>query len=345
MSFLKSLINVNTIFNNLNRETIRAGFDCLKSGNYQGFKDGLSLLLRSSGSLEPFRLENVPFAVAQIPSLDAYQQHVESQRDAHASIASYERSLLPPNSMDFNIGGHCYICRSKVDFLATFQNGFVINGVAVPNWRETLLCPRCRLNNRMRATIHIFDTLCQPRSNASIYITEQMTPLYEVLAKRHPHLVGSEFLGAAIPHGQRDRNGIRNEDLTRLSFGDGTFDFILSFDVLEHIPDYRKALSECCRSLKPGGAFLFSVPFITPYQHNTVRASLLENGEVQHLLPPEYHGDPISAGGCLCFYHFGWDLLAELKTAGFADAQALLYWSKEFGYLGGEQIMFMARKG
>jgi hypothetical protein len=65
---------------------------------------------------------------------------------------------------------------------------------------------------------------------------------------------------------------------------------------------------------------------------------------VKHLLPPEYHGDPLSSNGCLCFYHFGWEILDELNTIGFKDANALLYWSQDYGYLGEEQIIFTATK-
>jgi hypothetical protein len=36
--------------------------------------------------------------------------------------------------------------------------------------------------------------------------------------------------------------------------------------------------------------------------------------------------------------------LDELRDAGFVEANALLYWSRELGYLGGEQILFKARK-
>ena len=51
-------------------------------------------------------------------------------------------------------------------------------------------------------------------------------------------------------------------------------------------------------------------------------------GTISHLLPPEYHADP------LCFYHFGWDLLDALRSLGFRDTLALIYWTGELGYLG-----------
>ena len=46
---------------------------------------------------------------------------------------------------------------------------------------------------------------------------------------------------------------VRNEDVTQLTFSDNYFDTVLCFDVLEHVPDYRAALKEFYRALKPGG--------------------------------------------------------------------------------------------
>lgn len=49
-------------------------------------------------------------------------------------------------------------------------------------------------------------------------------------------------------------------DATRLPFADACFDAVTLFDVLEHIPDDRKAASEALRVLKPGGFLLISTP-------------------------------------------------------------------------------------
>ena len=75
-----------------------------------------------------------------------------------------------------------------------------------------------------------------------------------------------------------------------------------------------------------------------------MRAELDKDGVVHHLLPPEYHGDPINNDGCLCFYHFGWELLDQLRALGFSDVAAYFYWSRQFGYLGGDQLLFKAVK-
>jgi hypothetical protein len=68
-------------------------------------------------------------------------------------------------------------------------------------------------------------------------------------------------------------------------------------------------------------------------------ARLNTDGSIEHLLPPEYHGDSTSAKGVLCFHHFGWDLLENLRSVGFSSAAVYLYWSCRRGYMGGTHLM------
>jgi ubiquinone/menaquinone biosynthesis C-methylase UbiE len=46
-------------------------------------------------------------------------------------------------------------------------------------------------------------------------------------------------------------------DVTSLEFPDATFDLVLDFGILHHVPDWRNALAEVHRMLRPGGEFLF----------------------------------------------------------------------------------------
>lgn len=49
-------------------------------------------------------------------------------------------------------------------------------------------------------------------------------------------------------------------DATNLPFENQSFDAVTMFDVLEHIPDHKKAVSEALRVLRPGGFILISTP-------------------------------------------------------------------------------------
>jgi ubiquinone/menaquinone biosynthesis C-methylase UbiE len=51
-------------------------------------------------------------------------------------------------------------------------------------------------------------------------------------------------------------------DVQALAIKDGCADMVLLNEVLEHVEDEKKALSEIYRVLRPGGFFVISVPFL-----------------------------------------------------------------------------------
>jgi ubiquinone/menaquinone biosynthesis C-methylase UbiE len=46
-------------------------------------------------------------------------------------------------------------------------------------------------------------------------------------------------------------------DLTRIDAADSSFDAVFDFGVVHHVPDWRRALAEVARVLRPGGRFFF----------------------------------------------------------------------------------------
>jgi len=283
--------------------------------------------------------------IKNISSFEEFVDYEKSMRKNYKERQEFELSLIPKETENFNYKGYCIVCEDIVPFHVDFWNAYNIDGKKIPNWRERLVCPACGLNNRMRLSYHLIQELFPDFYTSSVYTTEQTTSLFNLLQKINPKLLGSEYLGDQVPTGTTNEFGIRNEDFTKLTFSDRQFDYIISLEVLEHIPDYKKALRESFRTLKSNGKFLFTVPFNRNSKENIVRAKLNEDGTINHILPPEYHGDPLNRiQGCLCYYHFGWELLDDLIEVGFNDAKAIFTYSKEYGYLGGEQIFFIATK-
>ena len=173
---------------------------------------------------------------------------------------------------------------------------------------------------------------------------EHVTPIFNWVSetfKQH-QLVGSEYLGHEYEGGAIIK-GIRHEDVENLSFLDGSLDLIVSNDVFEHVPNPAKAFAECARVLKPGGIMLATIPFHRDSDISITR-SRLSNGQVEHLLPPTFHGNPVSADGSLVFTDFGWDLLNTMKVSGFSDVVVDTYASLEHGHLGNGQLVFRAWK-
>ena len=145
-------------------------------------------------------------------------------------------------------------------------------------------------------------------------------PLAGFLRRRARSVALSEYLDGVAPGAPRD--GIRCEDVQRLSYADACFDLCTSTEVLEHVPDDARAFAELCRVLRPGGALVFTVP-IGDAAYTVERARLLD-GRVQHLAPPSYHGDPLRPGpGILCYRDYGRDIVDRLRAAGFAEARLL----------------------
>lgn len=126
------------------------------------------------------------------------------------------------------------------------------------------------------------------------------------------HITYSEYFDG-VPSGE-SRDGILCQDVHSLSFGDCSFDLVVSEDVFEHVVDYRKGFSEVRRVLKPGGYHIFSVPI--GFTHPTLaRFETQGSGEVP-ILPLEHHGDPIR-GQVPVRTSFGYDLLDVLQSMGY----------------------------
>ena len=80
-------------------------------------------------------------------------------------------------------------------------------------------------------------------------------------------VVGTEISPTVIREGAH-RLGVwlSVQDAGRLAFNDATFDAVVMYHVLEHLPSADEALSDIARVLKPGGLLLVTVPNIgTPW--------------------------------------------------------------------------------
>lgn len=278
---------------------------------------------------------------ARLRNLQEYQNHKRNNERIYRKIRKIEADLSSNGQRSFTVKGFSYPAQREVDFLVDYQYG---NGVDI-NWRERVVCPITQLNNRIRASVHFIDFELDLNQNSKIYIGEQLTSLYVYLKNKYPGIIGSEYLGPDVAPGSVNERGIRHEDATRLTFKDNELDAYLNFDCLEHIPDYEAAFKECYRVLKPGGAFFWTVPFAINDQKNVIRATVNADGTINHIMPPEYHGDPVNPeGGILCYQYFGWELFDYLRSIGFSDAYALTYWSDSLGYYNENQLVFCAIK-
>lgn len=215
--------------------------------------------------------------------------------------------------------GICDICECPTIFTATPREmpegdrfGFRVA------WWSSLPCD-CKMTTLDRAVLRVLLDGCGKEDR--IYHVGHYSQFRGWLSERMPNIVSGQYEEGRQP-GEIE-NGVRYEDLTRLSFPDHEFDCIICMEVLEHIPDYMAGLREMARTLKPGGRALFSFPWLggEHYEH-FIRAVRLPDGSINHLHAPEYHGDPAKPGGVLSYRSFGWKILDEIREAGFTRVSA-----------------------
>ncbi len=133
------------------------------------------------------------------------------------------------------------------------------------------------------------------RRGANVVALDYMAD--EVVATRN-------MFGAMIEAGEIPAErfvGTLQGDATRLPFADGSFNRVITSEVLEHIQDDVAAIGELVRVLRPGGTFAATVPTWYPEKINW-------------LLSDEYHA-PKSVGGHVRIYS-ATELKAKLRTAG-----------------------------
>lgn len=209
------------------------------------------------------------------------------------------------------------------------------------NLREGLVCPGCGINARGRLLLQaVSETFPEPDARLALF--EAFSPLARRMQATWPALVRSEYFGPDVAPGSDGelalRDGrigrARHEDLMRLGYGDGELDGLVHNDVLEHVPDVARALSEMWRVLRPGGSAVFTMPWFPWRPETLVRGRLREDGALEEFEPTELHGDGLREGGIYTFYNFGADFAEALRAAGFADLAFGVCYAPTCGFLG-----------
>ena len=98
------------------------------------------------------------------------------------------------------------------------------------------------------------------------------------------------------------------------TFEDRSFDLVITSDVFEHLPNVAPAVREIMRTLKPGGAHIFTVPWFR--SKKTLVRAVMKDGKVRHLEKPDYHGNRIDSSGSLVFTEWGMELPFLLQEWG-----------------------------
>ena len=268
-------------------------------------------------------------------------------RTWYASYQSYDEYMSDYNMKEYmkklqvlacdlpnNIKVYCEVC-GKISIM----NPSHFHGV-----NESYGCGCSGMNSRMRAVFEFI--LNNFMDKKKVYIQEKVTPSYYVyeMLFGFDNIVGSEYLGEDKISGESyDYKGhkIMHQDCTKMSFDDNTFDLIISQDVLEHIFDTRKCLSELYRVTKPNGACIIMVPFLYQQKKSEMLARLMEDGAVEYIVnPPVMHGNPVGgSGGILTYWDHGWEFIDIMKEAGFRNTTVHFYNNVYKGHFGVQSVI------
>jgi len=183
-------------------------------------------------------------------------------------------------------------------------------------------CLACRASSVTLSLIAVLRQRLPALAGQPVFEMSSRGALHRWLQRQHCALTSSEYF-AGVASGEY-RDGVLCQDVQALSFADASFALCTSTDVFEHVTDDRKGFAHVARVLRRGGLFVFTVPLYDAAATEE-RVRFAVDGTIEHLLPPEYHGDPVGASGrILALRNYGRDIVDRLVAAGFASAEVVM---------------------
>jgi SAM-dependent methyltransferase len=156
--------------------------------------------------------------------------------------------------------------------------------------------------------------LAERTDGPKILDTDAFSAVFRVL-QAAPYYLSSSYR-PELPAGASLNPKVVNVDLMKMPFTDGCYDVIMTSDVMEHVHRDGAAHREIHRCLKPGGYYIFTVPYVPGWELNQIRIDTSGDEDVV-LMEKQYHGDPLNKNGVLVYRIYGRELQAQLDAIGF----------------------------
>jgi SAM-dependent methyltransferase len=232
---------------------------------------------------------------------------------------------------------YCCICNTHIDSFipaesfkkSEFIKQFELIGSDIQNF----FCSSCRCFDRERHLMlyfHALDLFEQCRDKSILHIAPERNILKKLLQFTNKIIVGDFY-----PEQYEKEYNVMKMDVTEINLPDKSIDMVIANHVLEHIPDYPKALAEIFRVVKDDGCAILQTPF-TEKIYGNFEDKMIDKDELRQ----EWYGrydhvrifglrlfDDIKAAG------FKLHLLKHVDVLGFID-------SKEYGVNQKEPFIF-----
>ncbi|RPH43947.1 MAG: class I SAM-dependent methyltransferase [Burkholderiales bacterium] len=164
----------------------------------------------------------------------------------------------------YGAGGrrHCRACGRAVLGFLPYAGGsrnvpeFIRRLDLVGSNVDQFACALCGATDRERHLLMYFDALrlWDGLDGAAVLHIAPERKLAERLAALP--------LGEYVPGDLSPRPPARHRiDVTRIDWPDAHFDLVICNHVLEHVPDYRRAIAELYRVTRPGGTAILQAPY------------------------------------------------------------------------------------
>lgn len=203
----------------------------------------------------------------------------------------------------------CEVCGKIQNMIVPIENPLT-GERALPNWRESIICPECACSNHLRFFIGKIRKEYEKGMNVLLY--EYGSTLYQFVKHYIPDVTACECTGKEYKNIEEGEK-VLYENPSALSIPTESFSLVIANDLWEKVSDKEGALKEAARIVKKGGKLIFTTVF---------NANSLETHDGV----------------------FGWDILQKMKLYGFSDAYVKADFSIEEGYLGYLPMYFEAVK-
>jgi SAM-dependent methyltransferase len=124
-------------------------------------------------------------------------------------------------------------------------------------WHEHAQCPKCRSGVRHRLLVAALSSVPELSFEQLVRGKRVLHFAPERLIERRLRGLAGRYVTADYLNPRRDLQ-LDLSDMAAVR--DGEFDLLLACDVLEHVPEDRRALREIERVLSPGGCAILTVP-------------------------------------------------------------------------------------
>jgi SAM-dependent methyltransferase len=225
--------------------------------------------------------------------------------------------------------GYCQVCERRTGY------------VQEQSWhREYYRCLRCFSSARMRSFMLVLETEFPDWSSLSIHESSPSGPVTTKLSRNCARYSVSCYFDD-VPPGSMYQ-GRQCENLECLTFDDSSFDLFITQDVFEHVLNPQRAFAEIARVLKPGGAHVFTVPWLA--SQRTESRVVMADGKMRCIKEPVHHGSPTDPGTCLVITDWGSDMIDLIHSSSGLKTEVFSPASRELGVVGEGLEVFVSRR-